>query len=123
MRPTLQLLLDLVREVRELTRLELSLVRTEISERASGIPSGLAALAVGVVLLPLALGLILVAASLALKRFGVPLDLALLIVALVTIVASLLCLRSGVARLKLSRLVPARSISQISSLLGGSPWA
>jgi Putative Actinobacterial Holin-X, holin superfamily III len=118
MRPTLQLLLDLVREVRELTRAELSLLRSEIGERAKGIPSSLAALVVGVVLLPVALGLILVAASLFLMRFGVPLDLAFLIVAVVAILASLLCLRSGVAGLKPSRLVPTKSISQISSLLG-----
>jgi hypothetical protein len=113
------LLLDLVHEIRELTRVELSLVRTEISERASGIPSSIAALAVGVVLLPVALGLILVAASLFLGRFGVPLDFAFLIVAVVAIAVSLLFLRSGVAGLKPSRLVPARSISQISSLFGG----
>jgi hypothetical protein len=65
------------------------------------------------------LGLVLVAASLALLRFGVPMDLAFLIVAIVAIVISLLLLRSGVAALKPSRLVPAKSISQISSLLGG----
>jgi hypothetical protein len=52
-----------------------------------------------------------------------PLDLAFLIVALVVIVAGLVALRSGVRSLKPSRLVPAKSISQISLLLGGEPWA
>jgi hypothetical protein len=49
-------------------RVELSLVRAEISERASGIPSSLVAVVVGIVLLPVALGLILVAVSLFLSR-------------------------------------------------------
>ena len=54
-----------------------------------------------------------------LLRFGLPLDLAFLIVAVVAIVISLILLRSGVGALKPSRLVPAKSISQISSLFGG----
>jgi hypothetical protein len=52
-------------------------------------------------------------------RFGLPLDLSFLIVAVVAIVISLILVRSGVGALKPSRLVPAKSISQISSLLGG----
>ena len=60
-----------------------------------------------------------VTASLFLLRFGLPLDLAFLIVAAVAIVISLILLRSGVGALKPSRLVPAKSISQISSLFGG----
>jgi hypothetical protein len=118
MRPTLELL-DLFDQVRELMRVELSLVRAEISERASGIPSNLTAVVVGVVLLPVAVGLILVAVSLFLLRFGIPLDLAFLIVAVVAIAVSLLLLRLGVAGLKPSRFVPAKSMSQISSLFGG----
>ena len=119
MRPTLELLLDLLGQVRDLMRVELSLVRVEISERTRGVPSSLAAVVVGIVILPVALGLILVAASLFLLRFGIPLDLAFLIVAVVTIGASLLMLRLGVRGLRPSRLVPARSIAQISSLFGG----
>ena len=119
MRSALELLLDLPGQIRELVRIELSLVGAEISERASGIPSSLTAVVVGIVLLPVALGLVLVAASLFLLRFGIPLDLAFLIVAVVAVAVSLLLLRLGVAGLKPSRLVPAKSISQISSLLGG----
>lgn len=119
MRPTLELL-DLLDQVRELMRVELSLVRAEISERTSGIPSRLTAVVVGVVLLTVALGpIFLVAVSVFLLRFGIPLDLAFLIIAVVAITASLLLLRLGVAGLKPSRLVPAKSISQISSLFGG----
>jgi Putative Actinobacterial Holin-X, holin superfamily III len=119
MRPTVNLFLDLLGEVRELVRVELSLARAEVSERASGIPSSLTALVVGVVILPVALGLLLAAASLFLLRFGVPLDLAFLIVAVVAIAVGLILLRLGAAGLKPSRLVPAKSLSQISSLFGG----
>ena len=71
MRPALELR-DLLDQVRELVRIELSLFRAEIGERTRGIPSSLMAVVVGVVLLPVALGLILVAASLFLRRFGLP---------------------------------------------------
>ena len=123
MRSTVELVLDLVRQGRELLRVELSLARTELAERASLISSGLIAVAVGLVLLLIGLGLILVAASLFIARFGVPLDLAFLIVAAAAIVAGLLALRTGARRLEPSRLVPEKSISQISSLLRGEPWA
>lgn len=119
MRSTLELLLDLLGQVRELTRVEASLVRAEISERAGNIPSSLMAVVVGLVLLLIGLGLILVAGGLFLLRFGVPLDLAFLVVAAVAIAVSFVLLRLGAVRLKPSRLVPYKSISQISSLFGG----
>ena len=123
MRSTVELLLDLVRQSRELLLVELSLTRAELAERGSSISSGLSAVAVGLVLLPIGLSLIFVATSLFIARFGVPLDLAFFIVASVVVVAGLLAPRWGVRSLKPSRLVPARSISQISLLLGGEPWA
>jgi hypothetical protein len=118
MRPALELR-DLLDQVWELVRVELSLFRAELGERTREIPASLMAVVVGGVLLCVSLGLVLVAASLSLLRFGLPLDLAFLIVAVVAIVISLILLRSGVSALKPSRLVPAKSISQISSLLGG----
>jgi Putative Actinobacterial Holin-X, holin superfamily III len=63
MRPALELR-DLLDQVRELARVELSLFRAEIGERTSGIPLSLLAVVVGGVLLCVALGLVLVAASL-----------------------------------------------------------
>jgi hypothetical protein len=119
MRSTTELLLDLVRQSQQLSRIELSLVRTELSERGSLIATSLTALAVGLVLLLAGLGLILAALSLLMVRFGVPLDLAFLLVALAVISTALLFVWSGVRGLKPSRLVPARSISQVSSLFGG----
>ena len=119
MRSTVELLVDLVRQGRELLAVELSLARSELAESSAVISSGLTAVAVGFVLLPIGLCLILVAASLFIARFGVPLDLAFLIVALVVIVVGGLALRSGIRSLRPSRLVPAKSISQISSLFEG----
>ena len=121
MRSTVELLLDLVHEARELLVVELSLARAEVVERSSSISPGLSALAVALILLPIGLGLIFVAASLFIARFGVPLDLAFLVVALVATIVGLLALRFGLRSLKPSRLLPVKSISQISTLLGGGP--
>jgi hypothetical protein len=73
---------------------------------------------VGLVFLPIGLALIFVALSLALRRFGIPSDLAFLIVAVFVIAAGAVALISGLRGLKPSRLAPSKSISQISSLLG-----
>src|SRR5580704_126481 len=118
MRPALELR-DLLDQVRELVRVELSLFRAELGERTREIPASLMAVVVGGVLLCVSLGLVLVAASLSLLRFGLPLDLAFLIVAVGAIVISLILLRSGVSTHKPSRLGTSKSISQISSLFGG----
>jgi hypothetical protein len=119
MRSTTELLLDLARQSQQLLRVELALVRAELGERGSLIAASLSALAVGVVLLLLGAVLIFVALSLSLLRFGLPLDLAFLIVALGLTTTASLFVWSGVRGLKPSRLVPGRSIAQISSLLGG----
>jgi hypothetical protein len=119
MRPTIELLLDLVRQGQQLANLELSLVRAELSERGSLAASSLAFVVVGLVLLPVGVGLIFLAAGLALTRLGVPLDVSFLILAVVVLVAGLVLMRVGIKGLNPSRLVPTKSISQISSLLGG----
>ena len=90
MQPTLGLLLDLLRQVRELLLIELSLARAELSERGNSIPSNLTAVVIGLVLLPIGAGLLFVALGLFVTRFGLPLDLSFLIVALVVIVGSVL---------------------------------
>jgi hypothetical protein len=119
MRSTLELLLDLVRQSQQLARVELLLVQAEIRERSGLVGSSLVALVAGLILLPVGLGLIIVAIGLLLVRFGVPLDLAFLILALAVIAVGLGLVWTGVRGLKPSRLVPAKSISQISSLFGG----
>lgn len=122
MRSTVDLVHDLVREGRELLRVELLLARAEIAERGNSALLSLIVVGVGLVVLGIGLGLIFVALSLFLARF-VSLDLAFLVVALVTITAGLLAVLFGARSLQPSKLLPQKSISQISSLLGGEPWA
>jgi hypothetical protein len=118
MQPALPLILDLLRQVRELFAVELALAQAELRERGSLIPSSLTAVVVGLVFLPIGALLFFVAVSLFLMRLGAPLDLSFLLVALVLLAGGLLGLRWGANRLKPSRLAPTRSISQISSLMG-----
>jgi hypothetical protein len=118
MRPTLELLGELAEQTRSLVQLELSLVRAELRERGALVSSSATKAGVGLIFLPLGLALIFVALSLALRRFGVPADLAFLIVALLLLAGGSLALISGLKGLKPVRLIPSKSISQISSLLG-----
>ena len=53
-----------------------------------------------------------------LRRFGIPSDLAFLIVALLVVAAGAFALIFGLRGLKPSRFIPSKSISQVSSLLG-----
>ena len=119
MRPTLDLLLDLGRQAQALMRTELLLVQAELRERGSSVSSSLTLAIVGLIFLPLGLGLLMVAASLLLTRLGLPTYLSFLIVAAVVTVAGVILLMSGLRGLKPSRLIPSKSISQISSLIGG----
>ena len=119
MRSTFEMLHDLVRDIRELTRVEFALARAEINERASQVPASLAAVGVGIALVLLALGLVLAAASLFLTRFELPLDLAFLVVGVGAAGFGLLMLRLGAGGLNPLRFVPAKSFSQIRSLFGG----
>ena len=118
MRPTLELLGELAEQTRSLVQVELSLLRAELRERGASISSSLTKVGAGLVCLPIGVALFLVAVSLALRRFGIPADLAFLIVALLVIAAGAFALISGLRGLKPSRLAPSKSISQISSLLG-----
>jgi Putative Actinobacterial Holin-X, holin superfamily III len=118
MRPTLELLSELAEQTRALVQIELSLARAEFRERGALISSSAMKVGVGLVFLPIGLSLILVALSLALRRFGIPADLAFLIVAVLVIAGGSLALISGFKGLKPVRLIPSKSISQISSLLG-----
>jgi Putative Actinobacterial Holin-X, holin superfamily III len=118
MRPTLELLGDLAEQTRSLVQIELSLVRAELRERGALVSSSLTKVGAGLVFLPIGLALIFVALSLALRRFGIAADLAFLIVALLVIALGSFVLISGLKGLKPSRLMPSKSISQVSSLLG-----
>jgi hypothetical protein len=117
MRPTLELLGELAEQTRSLAQVELALVRAELSERGA-VSSSLTKVGAGLVFLPIGVTLFLVAVSLALRRFGIPADLAFLVVALFVIAAGAFALISGLRGLRPNRLAPSKSISQISSLLG-----
>jgi Putative Actinobacterial Holin-X, holin superfamily III len=118
MRPMLELLGELAEQTRSLAQVEFALVRAELRERGAFVSSNLTKVGAGLVFLPIGVALFLVAVSLALRRFGIPGDLAFLIVALLVIAAGSFALISGLKGLKPSRLAPSKSISQISSLLG-----
>ena len=118
MRPTVELLGELAEQTRSLVRVELALLRAELSERGALFSSSLTKVGVGLLFLPIGLTLIFLAISLALRRFGIPADLAFLIVALVAIAVGSFALISGIRGLKPARLAPSKSISQISSLVG-----
>jgi Putative Actinobacterial Holin-X, holin superfamily III len=118
MRPTLELLGELAEQTRSLAQVELALVRAELRERGALVFSNLTKVGAGLVFLSIGVALFLVAVGLALRRFGIPGDLAFLIVALLVIAAGSFALISGLKGLKPSRLAPSKSISQISSLLG-----
>lgn len=112
------LLFDLLRQVRELLSVELSLAQAELRERGESIPSSLTAVVIGLILLPIGAVLLFVAISLLLTRLGLPLDLSFLVVAVVLLSGGSLTLLWGAKRLKPSRLAPVKSMAQISSLLG-----
>src|ERR1700678_628165 len=118
MRPTLAILSELDEQTRSLVQVELSLLRAELRERGASISSNLTKVGVGLIFLPIGLTLIFVAISLALRRFGIPADLAFLIVALVAIAAGSFALISGLRGLKPARLAPSKSLSQNPFLLG-----
>jgi hypothetical protein len=118
MRPTLELLGELAEQARRLAQVEMSLLRTELRERTVLLSSSATKVGIGLVFLPIGLTLILVTISLALRRLGIPTDIAFLIVALVTLAIGSFGLFSGLRGLKPARLIPSKSISQISSLMG-----
>ena len=95
MRPALELR-DLLDQVRELVRVEVSLLRAEIGERTSGSSSLMAVVVEGVFCFAFPSGWFWLQPVLPLLRLGLPLDLSFLIVAVVAIVISLILVRSGV---------------------------
>lgn len=117
--PTLQLAADLIAQVRRLVAIEIALTRAELAENVGLAASGATAFAVGVAFMFAGVILFLAAVSAFLVRLGVPLDVSCLIVATVTLIGSLLLMRRGGRALQPRKLLPARSLAQISSLLGG----
>ena len=115
---TLQLIGDLVRQVRQLISVEMDLARAELAQSAGSLSSGASALAAGAAVAFAGFIFLLAAASAFLVRLGAPLDVACLIVAVVALIVGFLLLRSGGKALRPEKLLPARSFAQLSSLLG-----
>jgi hypothetical protein len=113
----LELLTDLVRQVSSLWTIELDLARAELSESSSRAAAGLIKVAAGAVFLLAGLFLLLAALTAFLVRLGLPVDLSCLIVAVVALIGGGLALRAGVGAFQSSKLLPRRSIEQISSLM------
>jgi hypothetical protein len=103
---TSRLVADLIRDTRRLVAAEIDLARAELSESRDNMSSGLAALAGGAAFLLAGLIVFLAGAS----------DLAFLAVAGTAILIGWLLLRTGMGALQPRKLLPARSLSQISSL-------
>ena len=116
--PTLQLIADLIKQVRQLIATEIDLVRAELAQSAGAVSSGASALAAGAAVMFAGSIVLLAAVSFFLVRLGAPLDVACLIVAMAALVGGLLLLRSGSQALRPAKLLPTRSLAQLSSLLG-----
>jgi len=113
----LELLADLVRQVSSLWTIELDLARAELSESSSRVAAGLVKVAVGAVFLLAGLFFLLAALTAFLVRLGLPVDLSCLIVAIAALIGGGLALRAGARVFQSSKLLPRRSIEQISSLM------
>lgn len=112
-----ELLRDLLKQVSTLASLEFDLARAELAESSSRAAGGLGKVAAGAVFLLAGFLFILAAVCAFLVRLGVPIDLACLIVALVTMTAGWLVLRSGARAFEARNLLPRRSLAQISSFI------
>ena len=113
----LELLADLVRQVSSLWTIELDLARAELSESSSRAVAGLVKVAAGAVFLLAGLFFLLAALTAFLVRLGLPVDLSCLIVAVVALIVGGLALRAGAQAFQSGKLLPRRSIEQISSLM------
>lgn len=115
---TLQLIVDLIRQVQQLVAIEMDLARAEMARSAGSLSSGVVLLAAGAAIAFVGFIFLLAAATAFLVRLGAPLDVSCLIVAAVALLAGFLMLRSGGKALRPEKLLPTRSFAQLSSLLG-----
>ncbi|SEE40761.1 Putative Holin-X, holin superfamily III [Rhizobiales bacterium GAS191] len=114
---TRQLAADLVSQVSDLISIESRLIRAELSEAAAKAASGLAFLAGGFAITLASVFILLAGAAALLVRLGMPPDVACFIVASATMVVGGILLFFGMRALKPARLVPVRSLDQLSSLI------
>jgi hypothetical protein len=118
-RSTPQLVSDVAHQFRQLVAAEVGLLQAELAGSAAALSAGLGRAAAGAGLLYAGLILFLVAISFFLMRLGLPADVSFLLVALAVLLTGWLLVRSGSSALQPARLLPARSIAQINSLMKG----
>jgi hypothetical protein len=116
---TLPLIRSIIGTAVEWLTIEASLAGAELKESARAASSALTMIFAGAALLFGGTIILLVAVGYFLMRFGVPPDMSFLIVAALTLIIGGGLLRAGAKELSLSRLVPHRSLAQISAILAG----
>jgi len=112
-----ELLADLLRQVSALISLEFDLARAELAESSARVGGGLGKMAAGAVLLLAGLFFILAAVCAFLVRLGLPVDASCLIVGAAVLIAGGMLLRQGASAFEPAKLLPRRSLGQISSLM------
>jgi TRAP-type C4-dicarboxylate transport system permease small subunit len=109
-----ELFSTLVTELATLFRKEVQLARAEMGEKVGQAAGSLAMLAAGGVLLLAGLIILLQACVTFLTYAGIPIAWAQVIVFVVVALVGFVLLRSGIARLKVSNLIPHRTAEQLS---------
>lgn len=117
--PTIPLIRGLLDDSLELVSVEASLARAELRESASAVCSGLALIAVGAGLLFCASIVLSIGVAYLLLRTGVAIDYAFLIVAACALASGGMFMLAGRRALSPSRLMPRKSLAQLSALFGG----
>jgi TRAP-type C4-dicarboxylate transport system permease small subunit len=109
-----ELFTTLVTELTTLFRKEVQLARAEMGEKVAQTAGSVAMIAVGGVLMLAALIILLQAIVTFVTYAGIPIAWAQVIVFVVVALIGFVLLRSGMARMKLSNLVPNRTAGQLS---------
>lgn len=104
---------DVLRQFTSLIRTEAKLARAEVSEKISAAAIGLGLIVGGAVLLIPGLVVLLGAGVAALEKHGMESWLAALIVGGGVLLLGLILMMVGMSRLKVKRLMPARTLEQI----------
>jgi hypothetical protein len=104
---------DALREFAVLLQAELQLLRAEISEKLTFTALSAALIGAGALLLMATIVLLLQAAIAGLAAYGVPMPVAILIVAAAALVVGACLVWFGFNRLSLDRLAPSKTIDQL----------
>jgi Putative Actinobacterial Holin-X, holin superfamily III len=109
-----ELFSTVVGQISTLFRKEIQLARAEMAERFGEVAGGIAPLAAGGALLFGALIMLLFALESLLVHFDIPVGWSRLIVGVVAALGGYALLRSGLAHMKMSNLMPQRTAEQLS---------